>query len=323
VDLTDTLAVAGSPPTGDTLGSYREVTPTSRAQALAALDVRRPIATFSLGETFFEGYPGWGTRTYRQRLAVAGWNPGPAFTGEVLEEQPRGPNRMTSLEERVELSFNLGSKLNGLGHAGIGDDYYGGRRLPDLVTDLGISELDTTTWGPPLLTRGIIIDVLTTADPSACELTLDGRPVLAPGLVTRGDVERAMARQGLDEPSPGDAVLLRTGWGRLVRAEPARFLRGSPGVWLDETRWMASWRPALLGTDSWCWGTNASDVVAGSYGACHQELLVRRGIRIAEGWHLDELLDLGIDRFVLCHNPIRADGAVSTIAPAMAIANVP
>jgi hypothetical protein len=94
-------------------------------------------------------------------------------------------------------------------------------------------------------------------------------------------------------------------------------------VWLEATRWIASWRPALVGTDSWCWGTANPDVVRGSYGACHQELIVRHGIRVAEGWRFDELAGAGIDRFVLCHNPIRAVGAVSTISPATAIVNVP
>ena len=44
---------------GDTLGTYREVTPEKSARALALLDPGRPVATFTLGETLFSGYPGW------------------------------------------------------------------------------------------------------------------------------------------------------------------------------------------------------------------------------------------------------------------------
>jgi hypothetical protein len=311
-------------PAGDVLGTYREVTAGKRVAALALLDLTRPIVTWSLGEALFEGYPGWGTRRFRQRLAVAGWDPGPAFGGEVIESVPRGPNRMTSLEERVELSFNLGSKVNGLAHAGVDHDYYGGRRLPDLVADGGVRQLDTTTWGPPLLTRGLLVDLLAAADPATLGAAPDGRPVLDPDrTVSIADIRGAIERQQLPAPEPGDAVLFRTGWGRLLHTDPKRFIRNSPGAWLEETRWIASWRPALVGTDSWCWGTAAPAVVQGAYGACHQELIVRHGIRIAEGLRLDDLADAGVDRFVLCHNPVSAVGAVSTNAAPMAIANEP
>ena len=60
----------------------------------------------------------------------------------------------------------------------------------------------------------------------------------------------------------------------------------------------------------------------GAVAACHQELLVHHGIRIAESMALDDLCAAGVDRFVLIHNPIRAEGAVSTNAAPTALANV-
>jgi kynurenine formamidase len=154
-------------------------------------------------------------------------------------------------------------------------------------------------------------------------MTGDGRPVLDPArVVTRSDIERAIDHQCLPDPEPGDAIFLRTGWNRLLRTDPKRFITHSPGVWLEETRWLASLQPSVCGTDSWCWGTASAEIVAGQYGACHQELVVRHGIRIAEGWRFDELADANVGCFVLVHNPIRAEGAVSTIAPGTAIANV-
>ena len=45
----------------------------------------------------------------------------------------------------------------------------------------------------------------------------DGRNVLSPDrIVSRRDIERAMERQGLPAPEPGDAVPLRTGSGHLI-----------------------------------------------------------------------------------------------------------
>jgi kynurenine formamidase len=327
-DLDDVAAGAwddGPYGRGDSLGSYREVTPEKSARALAALDLSRPVRTFTLATTFFPGYPGWGGRSYLQSLVVSGTDPGPGFPGEVLSDRPRGPNAMTSFEERVELTWNIGSKINGLAHAGLGPVVYGGRRQRDLVAPHGVRALDTTTWGRPLLTRGLLVDVLAAkldAGGADVDTAPDGRPVLRGNYrITLEDLTDAIARQDLPALEPGDAVFLRTGWSALVRTDPARFLRGSPGVWLRETRWLAATRPALVGTDSWCWGCNDRATIGGAHGACHQELLVRHGIRIGEGLTFEELADAGVDRFVLCHNPVRADGAVSTIAPATAIAN--
>ena len=105
---------------GDRRGSYHEVGPEAAARALAMLDLGRPVRSFSLGETLYAGYPGWGERAYSQRLVVN-------------HAQPGSPNRASTLEEVVSLSFNLGSKVNGLAHAGVGRVYYGGRRIDDLV----------------------------------------------------------------------------------------------------------------------------------------------------------------------------------------------
>jgi hypothetical protein len=116
--------------------------------------------------------------------------------------------------------------------------------------------------------------------------------------------------------------MLRTGWNNLVRTDSEKFLSGSPGPWLRETRWLASHRPALLAIDSWVWGTVDPEATKGFYNACHQELNMRFGIRFGEGFQFEELADSGADRFVLSHTPLRAHGATSSSAPALAIARL-
>ncbi len=314
---------------GDRLGSYHEVGPDTAQRALSLLDLSRPVRSFSLGETLYVGYPGWGERAYSQQLVVNGYQPSPDFEGVVLAAEASGRNRASTLEEVVSLSFNLGSKVNGLAHVGVGRVYYGGRRIDDLLATGGVTDLDTTEWGAPLVTRGYVIDVLSyllesaPAGSPALAAAADGRAVLAGDhRITLEELLGAIERQSLPSFEPGDAIFLRTGWRRLLRTEPKRYLRGSPGVWLRETRWLASFRPAMVGTDSWCWGSTSSSVTQGNLAACHQELLVHEGVRIAESMALDELSAAGVDRFVLIHNPIRAEGAVSTNAAPTALANV-
>ena len=312
---------------GDELGTYHEVGSDQMAAALRQLDLSRPLRTFDMGYRLFPGYPAFGTRSYRIRLAVQGMDPGPDFAGEVLNPSVRGDNRMASLEERVEMTFNMGAKINGLHHAGVGATFYGGRRLADIVAANGAGQLDTPTWGPPIVTRGLLVDVLAdkvaSGEASALSAAPDGRPLLTDGYrITVEDLEAAIARQGLPPFAPGDAVFVRTGWGQLVTTDPDRFRSASPGVFVRECRWLAGFRPAIAGTDSWMWGTSDRAVTGHTAAACHQEMLARFGIRLGEGIHLDELADAGVDRFVFCHNPLRAEGAVSSNAPALAIANV-
>jgi hypothetical protein len=313
---------------GDELGTYHEVGSDQIAAALRQLDLSRPLRTFDMGYRLFPGYPAFGARSYRIRLGVQGLDPGPDFEGVVLNPKTRGDNRLSSLEERVEMTFNMGAKINGLHHAGVGSRFYGDRRLADIAAANGAGQLDTPSWGPPIVTRGMLLDVVAAkvAAGDDADLSADptGRPLLRDRYrVTVEDLVAAIAHRQLPLFEPGDAIFVRTGWGQLVTTDPERFRSGSPGVFLRECRWLAASRPAIVGTDSWMWGTSDPAVTGHTAAACHQEMLGRFGIRVGEGIHLDELAGAGVDRFVFCHNPLRAEGAVSSNAPALAIANVP
>jgi kynurenine formamidase len=307
---------------GDQLGTYNEVTPEKRAAALATLNGAARVRTINLGDVLFNGYPGFDGRPYEQQLLVAGYAPAPGYEGILKRAEPFGPNRVSYQEERVQTTYNIASKVNGLLHCGVGDLFYNGFRGADIARSWGTTHLDVVSWGAPLLTRGFLIDVVGYKAASGEHVSDSGeRPVLEPNYrVTVEDLEGACAKQGLPEFEPGDAILIRTGWNNLVRRDPEQFLSASPGPWLRETRWLATRQPALLAIDSWVWGTLAPKATCGFYNACHQELNMRFGIRFGEGFQLEELADAGVDRFVLSHTPLRAQGATSSSVPALAIA---
>jgi len=306
---------------GDTLGTYHEVTPARRAAALARFGQVGAVRTFNLGETFFDGFPAFGTRTYHQELRGSGF-PASASVA-TARSRPWGPNRLTSLEERVTFSFNMGAKINGLAHCGVGDLLYGGRSLAAVVA-AGARALDTTTFGPPLVTRGLLFDLLAFylahGRDDAVSHAPDGRPLVRDDhRITVEDLTTCAAWAGIGAIEPGDAVLLRTGWRRLLRTDPARYLAANPGVFLRETRWLAQFRPALVGADTWCFETIDPAVTGPLVSPCHQELFVRFGIRLGEGLCLDELADAGVTEFVFCHAPLPVEGAISSNAPAIAL----
>lgn len=308
---------------GDQLGSYNEITPEKRATAVATLAGAAALQTVNLGDVLFNGYPGFDGRPYEQQLVVAGYEPPGDYAGILKRREPFGKNRTSYHEERVQTTYNIASKVNGLLHCGVGDLFYNGFRGADIARSWGTTHLDVVSWGVPLLTRGFLIDVVgyKAARGEHVFRTTEGRAVLEANYrVTLEDIEGACAAQGLPTFEAGDALLLRTGWTNLVRSDPKQFLSASPGPWLRETRWLASQRPAFLAIDSWVWGTLDAEATRGYYNACHQELNMRFGIRFGEGFQLEELADTGVDRFVLTHTPLRAEGATSSSAPALAIA---
>ena len=309
---------------GDQLGTYNEVTPEKRAAAWSILEGATRVQTINLGDVLFNGYPGFGDRDYQQQLVIAGYAPPEGYGGISKGTDPMGATRLSFHEERVQTTYNIASKVNGLLHCGVEDLFYNGFRGRDIARDHGTSDLDVVSWGPPLVTRGFLIDVVgLKAESGENVFEVNGRASLEGNYrITLEDLEAACARQGLPAFEPGDAIMIRTGWNNLVRSDPEQFLSGAPGPWLRETRWLASHRPALLGIDCWVWGTLDPEATKGFYNACHQELNMRFGIRFGEGFQFEELADSGADRFVLTHTPLRAEGATSSSVPALAIATL-
>lgn len=313
----------------DQLGSLNEVTPEKTARALELLDLTRPVRTYHLAETMFEGFPAWADRAYAQRLVVTGYRPPEGFAGELTDPLPQGPGRSSVNEERVSFTFNMGTKLNGLQHIGVADVYYNGFRGPDIARTWGTTRLGAETL-VPVVTRGVLVDVLgwalATERSDALDALADGRTHLRANYrITVEDIEAALAWAGVAAPvGPGDAVLVRTGWRALIEADPDRYLDGGPpGPFRRECRYLAARRPALVGSDTWCFEAIDHALTGGYMMTCHQELFTRHGIRILEAVPTDELAADGVFEFVFCLSPYPARGAVSSIAPALALASPP
>lgn len=313
---------------GDQRGTFNEVTPEKTRRALALISDDEPVQTYSLAEILHEGFPAWGTRRYVQRLVVTGYQPPSDFDGELVNPAPQGRGRSSVHEERVSLTYNMGTKVNGLHHVGIGDMFYNGFRGPEIARTWGTSHLGAETVGP-IVTRGILVDLVGAfvelGRIESLEIAQSGRPMLRSNYrVTVEDIESTLRWEGLTSPiEPGDVVLLRTGWRELLGDDPTRYLEGGPpGPYLRECRYLARRRPALIGSDSWCFEVVDPSVTNGFVMACHQELSTRFGIRIAEAVRTDDLAEDRAYEFVFCFNPLPALGAVASNSPPMAMAHL-
>lgn len=79
-------------------------------------------------------------------------------------------------------------------------------------------------------------------------------------------------------------------------------------------------RPALIGSDSWCFEVIDPLVTGGFIMPCHQELSMRYGIRIGESINSSQLADDDVFEFVFCLSPTAARGAIASNAPPLAMA---
>ena len=313
----------------DELGTYNEVTPERTAAAIARLDTSRPIETFALSETLFNGFPAYADREHEQLLVVEGYTPPSDFEGVFRGPEPLHWNRESVHEERLRTSFNLGTKINGLQHTGIGDLFYNGFRGPEIARSWGTARLGNER-GFPIVTRGILLDVLGWKIALGEEKNFfrapNGNPVLRPNYrITVEDILATLAHQGMeDDIGPGDAVLFRTGWSNLIRDDPDRYLGGGPpGPWLREMKFLAARRPAILANDTWCFESLDPKLTKGAATPGHQLLSMKYGVRIGEAVRTQELADAGIFDFVFLHTPQPSEGAVAGGGPCAAMGQRP
>lgn len=303
----------------DQIGTFNEVTPEKTRSAISLLDLGRPVRTYNLGETLFNGFPALAGRSYQQTLSILGFSPPAGFEGIVAGSDPIGSSLISSMEERVIFTYNMGTKINGLHHVGIGGIFYNGFSGEEICQTWGTTKLGMETQ-PPIVTRGVVIDILgTKVDGGQSDdyvVLSNGEPCLRDGYrITVEDMEEALDREGVVEPvGPGDVVLVRTGWRQNILLDPVKYINGNlPGIGLREARWLASKRPAIVGIDVWYFCSVSNEGMGGML--AHQELPVRFGVRVGEAVMTDELTRDGVYEFVFCFNPIHAKGSISSCAP--------
>jgi kynurenine formamidase len=301
---------------GDQLGALNEITPRKTLEALELIKPHknRRLKTYNLGEVMEPGINAFGNRVYQQTLNV------PATTGA-------GDNQLVGSEERITTTYHIATQVDGLPHIGVGNRFYngftrdqllGGNAMPSGVAVLGQEHID------PFITRGILLDVLTLkirqGHTAALGTPVDGKPILADSYrITVEDLMDAMKLGGIRRITPGDVVIIRTGWSHLYGTDPAlrnRYIGAEAGIYLREARWLAQFRPAIVASDGPALEVLPSPT-PGQLFPVHQELLTHHGIRIGEAFNSEELAADRLYEFVFFYTPQRGKGATaSNTAPA-------
>jgi kynurenine formamidase len=289
VDVTTTASVERWWPSpfgeDDERGMLNHIHEAKRREALALV---REGRLYDLGRVLDERVPVFPGRFFRQTLVTTAHH--------TNMEGGLGDNGVNWVTEQVSATQQLGTHIDALSHLQIGDRGYNGWRVSEIADTAGVKRLGAETI-PQIVTRGWLVDVPAIRDVEVLERS----DVIGPEDLAEVD------------PTPGDAVLFHTGWGRHWH-EPDTYLDGEPGPGCAVAAWLVERGVALTGCDTWSYGPVPAEDPARPF-EVPQILNVRHGVFIVENLDTAELAAAGVREFalVLTHAKLRgATGAWSS-----------
>lgn len=235
----------------------------------------------------------------------------PLYSGRIYNQQVKrslvgnGSNNRTSSEEIITTELGqVGTQIDGFTHQTIGDSFYNCFNIDETQSRTGFSRLGIENAGG-MFTRGVLLDIAGLYGVDMLDDTHE---------VTAQDLRDALDRQGLSL-TPGDAVFVNTGFGRLWEVDNERYYRTKPGLGIEAAEWLVEQDPMIFGSDTCCIEVNPNPT-PGLSGPVHQILLVANGIYLIESMKLDELLEREVYEFAFIVQPLKLVGATgSTVAP--------
>ena len=233
-------------------------------------------------------------------------NEGRVFNIYTKQLQPT-PNTRSVNEELVVTELGqIGTQFDAYAHQMWGDTFYNCFKLGDIGTRSGYKKLGVETVGG-LMARGVLIDI---AGLMGVEMLPDST------IITPADLQAALARQNL-KLEPGDAVMIRTGWSKLMGRENERYGRRNAGLGVDAGLWLVSQNPMLIGADNCCIEVRPSEAPHNL--PIHSMMLIQHGIYLIENLLLDKLAAAKAYEFAFVVQPLKIKGGTGSAVAPMAI----
>jgi kynurenine formamidase len=210
--------------------------------------------------------------------------------------------------ERIEHSGHSGTHIDALCHVGRWHDdqpfLHGEVPVREIQSPNGFSRLGAEEF-PPILVRGVLLDVV--AEKGVATL---------PDLyqISADDLRRCEARQGV-KVEAGCAPLIRTGFARYWKADPARYIGQGAGGGAEAARYLAEQGCVVTGAD-----TANYEVLAFPTLPAPGILVYEHGIPIVENLNLEELAEAKVYEFLFITLPIAFSGSTGSQVHPIAIA---
>ncbi|MGQ3213462.1 cyclase family protein [Shinella sp.] len=250
----------------DDIGAGVHLTP---EKTLAALALVREARVLDISHDIYYGAPCMPPNQTPFLMSIfSGWK------DTIKRRRKMGHvNEMGTNLERVEMTMHVGTHIDALGHASIGDRLFNNRSAEEVVTNWGLEELGAEHI-PPMITRGLLFDV-------------GGKDGLETGqVVTVDDLKRAADRGGFAVEN-GDVAMIRTGWGRHFEINNAQYLHGEPGIDVAGAEWLIEQGVVAIGADNM-----AVEVLPNPDPSLimpvHQLCLVEHGVYLIENLALEQ-----------------------------------
>lgn len=248
------------------------------------------LRTVELGQPLFTGMP------------CSPNHPGFRMTLARRHGDMTRPDGGSASSEVIITGGHVGTHIDALAHVSQDGKLHGGVEAERAQRGGRFSEHGAEHI-PPLVTRGVLLDVAGTR----------GVPVLEPGYgVTEQDLIDAADRAGV-APERGDVAVVRTGWARHFDDAP-RYLghdSGVPGLTEPAAAWLAARGVVATGAD-----TTAYECIPPGDGhrvlPVHRLLLVEHGIYIIEHLNLEEAAARGLTEFLFVLTALRIVGGTGS-----------
>src|SRR5215471_1346087 len=159
-------------------------------------------------------------------------NAGRVFNIYTKPSPPIQNARQVNEELVITELGQIGTQLDAFAHQMWGDSFYNCFKLSDIGTRSGFKKLGVENVGG-LITRGVLIDVA----------GLKGVDMLPTSYsITPDDLRGALAMAG-QTLRPGDAVIIRTGWSKLMGKDNHRYGTANPGIGIAAGQWLVTQDP--------------------------------------------------------------------------------
>ncbi len=213
-------------------------------------------------------------------------------------------NTRTANEELVVTELGqIGTQFDAFAHQMWGDSFYNCFKLGEIGTRSGFKKLGVENVGG-LFTRGVLIDVA----------GLKGADMLPTSyIITPEDLQQALAKAN-QKLQLGDAVVIRTGWSKLMGKENQRYGSASPGLGVAAAQWLVGQQPMMIAADNCCVEVRPSE--PGYSLPVHAMMLIQYGVYLIENLELEALAAARAYEFAFVVQPLKIKGATgSAVAP--------
>lgn len=213
------------------------------------------------------------------------------------------PDGGSAANELIVTGGHVGTHVDALAHVSHEGMLYGDVPVTEAFKN-GRFQSHGIDQMKPVITRGLFLDI---PRAQGVDIMQAGAPVEVADLQAACELIDA-------EPEPGDAVIIRTGWGKNFEGDHDTYLgqvHGVPGPTAAAARWLADRKITITGADS----TAYEHIPAGkghSVLPAHKVLLVDSGINIIEHMNLEPANQRQLGTFLFFLAPLKILGGTGS-----------